>query len=925
MSENGLRLEELKQTTWHALDRDAALAQLKATRDGLSAAEARQRLDALGPNRLPTAQRQHALLRFLKHFHNVLIYILLAAALVTAALEHWIDTAVIAAVVVLNALIGFLQEGRAEKSLDAIRGMLSHTARVKRDGQVRDIAAEDVVVGDIVTLAPGARVPADVRLIAQRDLQIEEAVLTGESVASSKATDPAPRDAGLGDRECVAYSGTLVTYGSGTGVVFATGAHTQIGSINTMLGAVEQITTPLLRQVEKLGHFLSYIIVGIAGLTFLFGWLLRGYTPAEMLLNALGLAIAAIPEGLPAIMTITLAIGVRRMAGRNAIIRRLPAVDTLGSVTVICSDKTGTLTKNAMTATELRVGTRAVAINGTGYAPNGSFQHEGDVFAPEEDPALMALLRAGLFCTDAHIRESEGQFRAEGAPTEAAVVVAAAKAGLDREACIEAAPLIDSLPFSSEHKLSARLHQADDNTAEVLVLGAPDRVIARSTHAAGASAGARAPIDRAALTSEMEAMAARGLRVLAVAQKQLDARPTSLELADLEDLTVLGLIGIVDPPREEAIVAVKQCQEAGVRVVMITGDHALTALAIGKRLGLGGRAEPITGAELEAMDEAELKEAAGKTNVFARVSPEHKLRLVTALQQRGEVVAMTGDGVNDAPAIKRADVGIAMGITGTEVSKEASDMVLADDNFASIEQAVEEGRTVYDNIRKSVLFILPTNGGEALTILGAILLGAQLPLTPVQVLWVNMITAVTLALALAFEPPEGDIMRRPPRPPKSQILTPYFLWRIGYVSVLIGAATFGAFKLAILSGDSLAQAQTFAVNTLVACEAFYLIATRFIAAPSLTLAGLFGSRAVLISIALVTAAQAAYTYLPPLAWLFGATPISAAYMLYCGVAGVLLLLIVEVEKWGYRLYTRRSQAQSGGTATTEHQRTPAPC
>ncbi len=908
MGENGLRLTELNETTWHAVDSDTALAQLRVTPEGLTSAEAKERLAALGPNRLPTGQRQHALLRFLKHFHNVLIYILLAAALVTAALEHWIDTAVIAAVVILNALIGFLQEGRAEKSLDAIRGMLSHNARVKRDGQFRDVAADEVAVGDIVALTPGARVPADVRLIAQRDLQIEEAVLTGESVASSKATDPAPSEAGLGDRECIAYSGTLVTYGTGTGVVFATGEHTQIGSINTMLGAVQQITTPLLRQVEKLGHFLSYIIVGIAGLTFLFGWLLRGYTPAEMLLNALGLAIAAIPEGLPAIMTITLAIGVRRMAGRNAIIRRLPAVDTLGSVTVICSDKTGTLTKNAMTATELRIGPRSVTIRGTGYAPSGTFEDEGETLAPEADGALMALLKAGLFCTDAQIREQDGQFSAEGAPTEAAIVVAAAKAGLDREACIQAAPLIDSLPFSSEHKLSARLHEAGNDSATLFVLGAPDRVIARSTHAASPSGSTPEPIDSAALNAEMEAMASRGLRVLAIAQKALDTRPSRLELPDVDGLTMLGLVGIVDPPREEAIVAVRQCQEAGVRVVMITGDHALTALAIGKRLGLGGQAEPMTGAELEAMDEAQLREAAGKSNVFARVSPEHKLRLVTALQQRGEVVAMTGDGVNDAPAIKRADVGIAMGIAGTEVSKEASDMVLADDNFASIEQAVEEGRTVYDNIRKSVLFILPTNGGEALTILGAIVLGAQLPLTPVQVLWVNMITAVTLALALAFEPPEGDIMRRPPRPPKSQILTPYFLWRIGYVSVLIGAATFGAFKLSILNGDSLAQAQTFAVNTLVACEAFYLIATRFITAPSLTLAGLFGSRAVLISIALVTAAQAAYTYLPPLAWLFGATPISAPYMLYCGVAGVLLLLIVEAEKWGYRAYLRRAEA-----------------
>ncbi len=892
------------QRDWHALDPVAVLRRLDVRSAGLPGALAAQRLAEQGPNRLPERKGQGPLARFLKQFHNVLIYILLGAALVTALLQHWLDTGVIFGVVVINAIIGFIQEGKAEKALDAIRGMLSLDARVLRDGAEITVPADKLVVGDVVLLRAGEKIPADLRLLQVRDLQVEEAILTGESVASHKHIEPVSPDALLGDRSCLAFSGTLVTFGTGRGVVVATGAHTEIGRINDMLGNVQQITTPLLRQMAHFSHLLSYVVLGIATLAFFYGWLFTSHGPGEMFLAAVSLAIAAIPEGLPAIMTITLAIGVRRMAQRHAIIRQLPAVDTLGSVTVICSDKTGTLTRNEMTVTTLALADGDVAVSGVGYAPTGGFSRDERPLAPADAPGVNDLLATAVFCTDSHLRQENDQYRLEGAPTDGAMLVGAMKAGLDRDELRRRHPEIDHIPFSSEHKYSARLVRRPEGGARIAVLGAPDQLLKRCTCAQHAD-GPR-PLDAAAWQRRLESLAAQGLRMLGVARKDLESAPERLTAEDVDsDLVLLGLAGIIDPPRDEAIAATAECQSAGIRVIMITGDHKLTAQAIAGQIGIAN-ATVRTGGELEQATDDQLREWVTETSVYARVSPEHKLRLVTALQSHGAVVAMTGDGVNDAPAIKRADVGVGMGVTGTEVTKEAADMVLTDDNFASITSAVREGRTVYDNLRKSVLFILPTNGGEALTLLAAIALGSSLPLTAPQILWVNMVTAVTLALALAFEPPEEDIMRRPPRPTDAAILDRYFLGRIAFVSLLVGLGTFAMFRLARTWGYPLEHAQTLAVNTLVAFEVFYLFNTRFIVAPTLSFSGLFGSRPVLVAVGLVALAQLAYTYLPLMQYLFGSAGLDAGDWLLCVVPGAALLLLVELEKATTR--ARRSAA-----------------
>ncbi|TVR45345.1 MAG: cation-transporting P-type ATPase [Planctomycetota bacterium] len=889
---------------WHALSAEESLSQNDTSAQGLSAAEAAKRLEEVGPNRLPTRHRRGPFLRFLAHFHNVLIYILMVAGVVTGAMAFLgdpekstsllVDSIVIWAVVFLNALIGFIQEGKAESALDAIRGMLSHEARVRRDGEEITINAEDLVPGDIVLLRAGEKVPADLRLISSRDLRIEEAILTGESVASEKQVEAVSADAELGDRFCLAFSGTLVTFGQAEGVVVGSGAATELGRINEMLGNVEHITTPLLKQMDHFGHLLSFAILGVAALAFGYGNLVMGMAVGEIFIASVALAIAAIPEGLPAIMTITLAIGVRRMAQRHAIIRALPAVDTLGSVTVICSDKTGTLTRNEMTVTDAMVGAHAYALSGGGYEPRGSLSRDGSEIDATSATDAQELLSIGMLCTDSHLREEEGRFQLEGAPTDGAVLVAAMKLGLDREKLRQQHPTLDNIPFSSEHKFSARMVTWGDGRARICIMGAPDQLLERCQDQL--SPDGPQPLQRADWDQRLEAKAGRGLRVLGIAYKDLDQIPNSLEMADVAGgLTLAGLVGIIDPPRDEAIAAVKECHSAGIRVIMITGDHKLTAKAIAGQIGIEND-EVHTGAELEIASDAELREWVARCSVYARVSPEHKLRLVTALQANGAVAAMTGDGVNDAPAIKRADVGVGMGITGTEVTKEAADMVLTDDNFASITAAVREGRTVYDNLRKAVLFILPSNGGEALALLSAIALGRSLPLTAGQILWVNMITAVTLALALAFEPPEKDIMERPPRSPKASMLDGYFLMRIAYVSAIIGFGTFGMFILARGWGYELAHAQTMAVNTLVLFEIFYLFNTRFITGSSFSIKALLGSRPVLVAVAVVILAQMLFTYLPAMHWLFGADTLSASDWLWCLLPAIGLFLVVEIEK-----------------------------
>jgi magnesium-transporting ATPase (P-type) len=886
------------EPAWHHLSAEEALARLDGGHEGLSPQEAQQRLDTHGPNRLPEPKTRGPWLRFLAQFHNVLIYVLLAAGVVTALLQHWLDAGVIFGVVLVNAAIGFVQEGKAEDALKAIRNMLSPQAMVWRSGRLVTLDAAALVPGDLVQLQSGDKVPADLRLVRAKGLQIEEAPLTGESVPVDKSVAALPAQTPLADRRCMAYSGTLVTHGQGTGVVAATGADTEIGRISALVANVEQLTTPLLRQMAQFGRWLTAAILVLASVSFAFGILVRNYTAAEMFLASVGLAVAAIPEGLPAIMTITLAIGVQRMAARNAIIRRLPAVETLGTVGIICSDKTGTLTRNAMTVASVHTGARALTVTGTGYDPHGAFMHDGDaLLRPQDDAQLMEALRAVVLCNDASLEEHDGApWRVHGDPMEGALLVAAVKAGIDLEAVGKHWPRTDLIPFESGHKFMATLHHSHEGESFIYVKGAPEALLDKCARERREDGDAQ--LDRGAWEAHMESLAADGQRVLAVAVKPAEPHRSELDFQDVDgDLTLLGLFGLMDPPREEAIAAVRTCRNAGIRVKMITGDHAATARAIARQVGLANPDDALTGAQLDALDDAELRRRAQEVDIYARVTPEHKLRLVQLLQQSGAVVAMTGDGVNDAPALKRADVGVAMGINGTEAAKEAAEMVLADDNFASIANAVEEGRTVYDNLKKAILFILPTNGGEALVVLGAILFGFhEFPLTPVQILWVNMITAVTLALALAFEPPEPGVMTRPPRNARQPVLTALFLWRIAYVSLILTAGTFGLFLWEQYQGAPIEQARTVAVNTLVMFEIFYLFNSRYMTAPVLNREGLFGNRYVLYAVGLLLIFQLAFTYLAPMQTLFGTAAIDAGIWLRIVLVAASVLFIVELEK-----------------------------
>jgi magnesium-transporting ATPase (P-type) len=882
---------------WHARPLEETLETLQATRQGLTTAEAAARLERHGRNVLPPPKRRGPLKRFLLQFHNVLIYVLIVAAVITAAMGHWVDSLVILGVVVINAAIGFIQEGKAEAALEAIRGMLSPHAQVLRDGRRQEIDAADLVPGDIVYLVSGDRVPADLRLLEVKSLKIEEAALTGESVAVEKQIEPVSADAPLGDRASMAWSGTLVTYGQASGVVVATGSATEIGRISRMLAEVEGIETPLLRKMAQFGHWLTWAILGLAAFSFAFGTLVRDYTAGEMFLAAVGLAVAAIPEGLPAILTITLALGVQAMARRHAIVRRLPAVEALGSVTVICSDKTGTLTRNEMTVQAVITAGAEYTVTGSGYAPHGGFELAGHEVRLEDHPILRDIARVALLCNDATLELQGEQWRLNGDPTEGALLTLGLKAGLDAKFEAESFPRTDVIPFESEHRFMATLNHDHAGHGLICLKGAPERVLALCAHQR-TEAGDQ-PLDPARWQAVMDAVAGRGMRLLALAVKAAEADKRSLEFADVEagGFTLLAVVGIADPPRDEAIRAVADCRAAGIRVKMITGDHATTAAAIGAQLKLADEIHVLTGTEIETMDTAQLRQAAVETEIFARASPEHKLRLVEALQAEGQVVAMTGDGVNDAPALKRADVGVAMGQKGTEAAKEGAEIVLADDNFATIAAAVEEGRTIYDNIRKAIVFILPTNGGQAGVLVAAILLGlTHLPITPVQILWVNMVTAVTLALALAFEPAERDIMRRPPRHPQEAILTPFMLWRVAFVSVLLVLGSLGLFLWELTRGASLEVARTAAVNLLMLGEVFYLFNCRRLTNPVLSWEGLTGNRYIWIAIGVLLILQLAFTYLPVMQTLFHTAALDAAAWGRILAFGACVLLAVELEK-----------------------------
>jgi len=867
------------------------LAALQTSAEGLDAAEATRRLKTDGPNQLPPAPRTHPALRFLAQFNNMLIWFLLAAGMAAASLGHFVDAGVIVAVVLINAIVGFVQEGRAEQALNAIRDMIAPYATVLRGGKRHKIDARDIVTGDIVVVEAGDKTPADLRLVRARNLLADEAILTGESLPAVKGEAAVPADAPLGDRACILFSGTLIATGQATGVAVTTGRDTEIGRIATLIGQVRVQTTPLLDQINQFGRLITSFAIGLAAVLFAFATLARDYAWPDALMVVVALAVGIVPEGLPAIISITLAIGVQRMARRKAVVRRLPAVETLGSTSVICSDKTGTLTRNEMTARRIVTPGAEYLVTGAGYAPVGQIAATG----PEAAGSLALradVIRAALLCNDAQLVETAGQWSVHGDPMEGALVTLAMKSGVHPETERTAWLRLDEIPFDAQHRFMATLHRNRSAEVWVFVKGAPERVLKMcETKGAGVPNDARYWHDRIA------GVGGNGERVLGFAAMQVDSATERLSFADLDQgLQFLGLVGLIDPPRPEAIAAIAECRAAGIAVKMITGDHAGTAGAIARQLNLADNPQVMTGAELDGLPDDALREIAETISVFARTSPEHKLRLVRALQTNGHVVAMTGDGVNDAPSLKQADVGIAMGHKGTEAAKEAALVVLMDDNFASIVAAVHEGRTVYDNIRKVIAWTLPTNGGVALGVVLALVLGLTLPMTSVQILWVNMMMAITLGLVLAFEPPEPGVMRRPPRPRDAPLLSRFLIWRIGFVSVLFLAGTLGIFEYAMQTGRGVPAARTMVVNTLVVMEVFYLFNVRYLHMTSFSLRGALGTPPVLAAVGVVVAAQLAFTFVPFMQMLFDSAPLTVPEGVIILGIGVAVMAVLEIEK-----------------------------
>jgi len=901
---------------WHAMAAEEVEKKLGVDPGrGLDAAEAAERLKTYGPNRLPQGKKKGPLMRFLAQFNNVLIYVLLLAGFVKLMLSLWLDASIIFAVVILNSLLGFIQEGRAEKALDSIRNMLSAEARAMRGGETRLIPAEDLVPGDVVLLESGDKIPADLRLLDAKNLRTEEAALTGESVPAEKITDPVHAKATVGDRENMAFSGTMVVSGRATGVVVATGAATELGRINELLAEVSALETPLLRQIKTFGYVITAVIGVISVLLFSWGHWLGHMTFVELFQAVVGIAVSVIPEGLPALITITLAIGVQRMAGRNAIIRRLPAVETLGSVSRICSDKTGTLTLMEMMVSSVVTADKAYEVTGAGYAPEGEIKDGGARLA--EKPEALALMgRVSMLCNDAELFEDEGRWKVEGDPTEGALYPFALKLGLDRAAEAAAAPRIDAIPFESEHKFMATLNRSADGEM-LLVKGAPEVILEHCDRQQTASSPA--PLDRGRFAREGDRLAAQGERVLGLAWlPDPGLAAGALRPEDLpRNLMLLGLVGLMDPPRKEAIEAVKECHDGGVRVTMITGDHKITAAAIARMLGIGDGKTAVAGTEIEAMNDAELQECVRGVDVFARASPEHKLRLVKAIQANRQIVAMTGDGVNDAPALKKADIGVAMGIKGTEVTKEAAGMILADDNFASITAAVKEGRTVYNNIEKAMLFLLPTNVAQAAVIAVAILFAFTLPITAPQVLWVNMVTSVALGLVISFEPHEADVMRRPPRAVDRPIVTAFGIWRILFVGATLLVYTLAAFFWMKDHGASDGMARTAAVNAITLGQVFYLLNSRYLLDSSLSLRAHAGNPYLWYGIGAVVVLQLLFTYAPPFHAIFGNESLPLWVWPWLIGGGILFFLVVEVEKLIIRSSAalRRAATTNKGAAT----------
>jgi len=867
----------------HCIDYPECLDLLHVSAEGLTTEEAGRRLAEDGANILPQQPPGSSVVRFLWHFHNLLIYVLIVSAAITATLGHWVDTGVILAVVIANAVIGFVQEGRAESAMAAIRSMLAPRASVLRDGNRFTVDSSSIVRGDIVLLEPGDKVPADLRLFDVRALRVQEAILTGESVPVDKAIAPVASDVPLGDRSSMAYSGTLIAGGTGRGVVVATAEDTEIGKISGLLQGVTVLTTPLVEQMNRFSRWLSAMILLVAAVLLVFGFFVEHISFDEMFMAVVGLTVAAIPEGLPAVLTITLAVGVQAMARRHVIVRRLPSIETLGAVSVICTDKTGTLTRNEMLLASVATTTGDYVVGGEGYAPHG------EISPLPKTGALSQVTLVAALCNDAALHDTAGDWTVQGDPMEGALLAFAAKEGSSSGHWKR----LDEIPFDAAHRYMAVLVENIDGEQAALVKGAPEQVLSMCRDQSRGTSTEQ--LDPDFWHQAAHRIAAEGQRVLALA-----IRPAHNDKHHLQDisgsLTFVGLVGLIDPPRTEVIPAIEECHEAGIAVKMITGDHIGTASAIGRQIGLKNPDIVLTGSDIEELTDAELATAVIETNIFARTSPEHKLRLVTALQGHGLIVAMTGDGVNDSPALKRADAGIAMGVTGSEAAKEAAELVLTDDNFASIEAAVREGRTVFDNLRKVISWTLPTNAGEAGTIMVALLLGHALPISPVQILWVNLVTAVTLGLALALEPTETGTMKRAPRPRDIPLLTGELVWHVIVVSSLFVVAVFGLYAYAIDRGYSIDLAQTMSMNMLVVLEIFHLFFIRNIYSTSLTWAMVRGTPAVWSCLIIVVSAQLIATYLPLAQPVLGTQAIPLRDGVLIVGIGVVFFAIIEVEK-----------------------------
>lgn len=884
----------MEQKAWHHLSTDTCLRMLRANKWGLGRDEVAHRIDKFGVNLIPSNIASSALKRLSNQFHNILIYILLMAAFITGLFNHWLDCAVILSVVILNAIIGVIQEGNAEKSIESLKKMLPLKATVKRDSHQQLIDASALVPGDIVVLKIGDKVPADLRLIDVNALQVDEAILTGESMPVDKHSQAVPVDCSLSERSSMVYSGTYVINGCAEGVVVSTGVFTEIGRISSMLSDKPPILTPLTLQIERFGRRLALFIVSLSLFILVFGLIVRNYPLDEIFMASVAIAVSIIPEGLPAIITITLAIGVMRMASQKAIVRRLASVETLSSVSTICTDKTGTLTKNELTVKKIRTLSNIFEVSGVGYNNEGEILLDNEAIDLNAQHTLLHLIQLGRLCNDAHLNVNENQWLLLGNPVDGALLALALKARLKPPRTRAGFRLKEIIPFNSDQKLMACAMYHENDELYWGLKGAPEKILFRCQYQVSDLGVGK--INKEFWLSAISEFAKQGMRVIGLAYKKQGDPKEILRFDNLgNDYCMLGVIGIIDPPREEVIDAIKACHTAGIDVKMITGDHKLTAKAIAVKVGIPVQ-HVISGAEIDSLDDLALAQQVNTTNVFTRTVPEHKVRILNALKNQNKVVAMTGDGVNDAPALQSAHVGIAMGIKGTDVAKEASEIVLADDNFATIEKAVDEGRGVYDKIKRALLFILPTNAAEGLIVSLSILLGYTLPISPIQILWVNMVTAVTLALSLAFESNDKNLMNKKPRKHDEPLLSKFLVWRIVYISILFSACMFGLFLFETSQGVPITYARTVVVNTLVLLECAYLINCRQITATSLTMTSLFGSKAMLISIASVMAMQLSFTYLPWMQYMFATKAISWLDGMYILVISIMAFFMVEGEK-----------------------------